>query len=286
MDVFLHRRRPSLQEQGKASRGRTVPRARQPHQRRQSRSSSRGSVPPPPYRRSIRAVRSQAFLGARIDIKRPDKASQVKRSYATRHARTASPCPDDGSSSSARPFHTSVRDLESAVMTIAAMSFPHEAQRHTIDRAGPRTAGVAHLEKQQMITTIPYHPRFRFQELLLSTKGQVWSRRPVRRRSCTPAGGHLPVQGATPTRPCRSSGRTSSGSTPPSFTPWRPSRRSTPRTSKSSGHRLPHRQRSTARARPRSLHRGRLFQKATASLLWSRKLSTTPVKNSLIMMTQ
>lgn len=98
-----------------------------------------------------KGLRSRLSSGLVIDIKRPDKAtrSKIVRHKARKNGITM---PDDVVEFISETIHTSVRDLESAVMTIAAMSSLMK-RSVTIDLARELLEGT--LEKQQMIT-IPF----------------------------------------------------------------------------------------------------------------------------------
>ena len=98
-----------------------------------------------------KGLRSRFSSGLVIDIKRPDKATRAKivRHKARKNGITM---PDDVVEFISETIHTSVRDLESTVMTIAAMSSLMK-RSVTIDLARDLLEGTQ--EEQQMIT-IPY----------------------------------------------------------------------------------------------------------------------------------
>jgi chromosomal replication initiator protein len=110
-----------------------------------------GFRPPTSIPQIDKGLRSRFSSGLVIDIKRPDKATRAKivRHKAKKNGITM---PDDVVEFISSSIHTSIRDLESAVMTIAAMS---SLMKHkiTLDLAQELLEGT--LEKQQRIN-IPY----------------------------------------------------------------------------------------------------------------------------------
>jgi chromosomal replication initiator protein len=98
-----------------------------------------------------KGLRSRFSSGLVIDIKRPDKATRAKivRHKAKKNGITM---PDEVVEFISEIIHTSIRDLESAVMTVAAMSSLMK-RKITIELAQELLEGT--LEKQQRIT-IPY----------------------------------------------------------------------------------------------------------------------------------
>jgi chromosomal replication initiator protein len=110
-----------------------------------------GFRPPTSIPQIDKGLRSRFSSGLVIDIKRPDKATRAKivRHKARKNGVTM---PDVVVEFISDTIHTSVRDLESAVMTIAAMSSLMK-RPVTIDLARELLEGT--LEKQQRIT-IPF----------------------------------------------------------------------------------------------------------------------------------
>lgn len=110
-----------------------------------------GFRPPTSIPQIDKGLRSRLSSGLVIDIKRPDKATRanIVRCKAKKNGVSI---PDDVVDFVSNTIHTSVRDLESAVMTIAAMS---SLMKRTIslDLAQELLEGT--LEKQQRIN-IPY----------------------------------------------------------------------------------------------------------------------------------
>jgi len=110
-----------------------------------------GFRPPTSIPQIDKGLRSRFSSGLVIDIKRPDKATRTKivRHKAKKNGITM---PDEVVEFISSSIHTSIRDLESAVMTIAAMSSLMKRQI-TLDLAQELLEGT--LEKQQRIN-IPY----------------------------------------------------------------------------------------------------------------------------------
>jgi len=110
-----------------------------------------GFRPPTSMPQIDKGLRSRFSSGLVIDIKRPDKATRSKIvKYKARKNRIT--LPDDVVEFISETIHTSIRDLESAVMTIAAMSSLMK-RKITIELAQELLEGT--LEKQQKIT-IPF----------------------------------------------------------------------------------------------------------------------------------
>lgn len=110
-----------------------------------------GFRPPTSMPQIDKGLRSRFSSGLVIDIKRPDKATRAKivRHKARKNGLTI---PDLVVDFISETIHTSVRDLESAVMTIAAMSSLMK-RPVTIELAQELLEGT--LEKQEKVT-IPY----------------------------------------------------------------------------------------------------------------------------------
>jgi len=110
-----------------------------------------GFRPPTSMPQIDKGLRSRFSSGLVIDIKRPDKATRAKivRHKAKKNGITM---PDEVVEFISETIHTSIRDLESAVMTVAAMSSLMK-RKITIELAQELLEGT--LEKQQRIT-IPY----------------------------------------------------------------------------------------------------------------------------------
>jgi len=110
-----------------------------------------GFRPPTSMPQIDKGLRSRFSSGLVIDIKRPDKATRAKivKHKAKKNGITM---PEEVIEFICNTVHSSVRDLESAVMTIAAMSSLMKRQI-TIDLAQELLEGT--LEKQQRIN-IPY----------------------------------------------------------------------------------------------------------------------------------
>jgi chromosomal replication initiator protein len=110
-----------------------------------------GFRPPTSIPQIDKGLRSRFSSGLVIDIKRPDKATRAKivKHKAKKNGITM---PDEVVDFISSSIHTSIRDLESAVMTIAAMSSLMK-RRITLELAQELLEGT--LEKQQRIN-IPY----------------------------------------------------------------------------------------------------------------------------------
>jgi len=110
-----------------------------------------GFRPPTSIPQIDKGLRSRFSSGLVIDIKRPDKATRAKivKHKAKKNGITM---PDEVVDFISSSIHTSIRDLESAVMTIAAMSSLMKRQI-TLELAQELLEGT--LEKQQRIN-IPY----------------------------------------------------------------------------------------------------------------------------------
>jgi len=110
-----------------------------------------GFRPPTAMPQIDKGLRSRFSSGLVIDIKRPDKATRGK---IVRHKsiKNGVTMPDEVVDFISDTIHTSVRDLESAVMTIAAMSSLMK-RPVTLEMAQELLEGT--LEKQQRIT-IPF----------------------------------------------------------------------------------------------------------------------------------
>jgi chromosomal replication initiator protein len=110
-----------------------------------------GFRPPTSIPQIDKGLRSRFSSGLVIDIKRPDKATRAKivKHKAKKNGITM---PDEVVNFISSSIHTSIRDLESAVMTIAAMSSLMKRQI-TLELAQELLEGT--LEKQQRIN-IPY----------------------------------------------------------------------------------------------------------------------------------
>jgi chromosomal replication initiator protein len=110
-----------------------------------------GFRPPTSIPQIDKGLKSRFSSGLVIDIKRPDKATRAKivKHKAKKNGITM---PDEVVDFISSSIHTSIRDLESAVMTIAAMSSLMKRQI-TLELAQELLEGT--LEKQQRIN-IPY----------------------------------------------------------------------------------------------------------------------------------
>jgi chromosomal replication initiator protein len=110
-----------------------------------------GFRPPTSMPQIDKGLRSRFSSGLVIDLKRPDKATRAKivKHKAKKNGITM---PEEVVEFISSSIHTSVRDLESAVMTIAAMSSLMKRQI-TLDLAQELLEGT--LEKQHRIN-IPY----------------------------------------------------------------------------------------------------------------------------------
>jgi chromosomal replication initiator protein len=110
-----------------------------------------GFRPPSSIPQIDKGLKSRFSSGLVIDIKRPDKATRAKivKHKAKKNGITM---PDEVVDFISSSIHTSIRDLESAVMTIAAMSSLMKRQI-TLELAQELLEGT--LEKQQRIN-IPY----------------------------------------------------------------------------------------------------------------------------------
>lgn len=110
-----------------------------------------GFRPPTSMPQIDKGLRSRFSSGLVIDIKRPDKATRAKivRHKARKNGVTM---PDDVVEFISETIHSSVRDLESTVMTIAAMS---SLMKRSVTMELARELLEGTLEKQQMIT-IPF----------------------------------------------------------------------------------------------------------------------------------
>jgi chromosomal replication initiator protein len=110
-----------------------------------------GFRPPTSMPQIDKGLRSRFSSGLVIDIKRPDKATRAKivQHKAKKNMVTM---PENVVEFISDSIHTSIRDLESAVMTIAAMSSLMK-RKITLELAQELLEGK--LEKQQRIT-IPY----------------------------------------------------------------------------------------------------------------------------------
>jgi chromosomal replication initiator protein len=110
-----------------------------------------GFRPPASIPQIDKGLRSRLSSGLVIDIKRPDKATRAK---IVRHKakKNGVSMPDEVVEFMSNTIHTSIRDLESAVMTISAMS---SLMKRTITLELARELLEGTLEKQQRIN-IPY----------------------------------------------------------------------------------------------------------------------------------
>lgn len=110
-----------------------------------------GFRPPTSIPQIDKGLRSRLSSGLVIDIKRPDKATRgnIVRHKAKKNGVTM---PDEVVEFVSNTIHTSIRDLESAVMTIAAMS---SLMKRTISIELAQELLEGTLEKQQRIN-IPY----------------------------------------------------------------------------------------------------------------------------------
>ncbi len=110
-----------------------------------------GFRPPTSIPQIDKGLRSRLSSGLVIDIKRPDKAT---RANIVRHKakKNGVSMPDEVVDFVSNTVHTSIRDLESAVMTIAAMS---SLMKRTIGIELAQELLEGTLEKQQRIN-IPY----------------------------------------------------------------------------------------------------------------------------------